>query len=552
MTIKWPRSRSLQLKFFVGILLVTALSLLLLVFNGLHVFKRDMLQQTEKNTRQYAMLLDLAISKGLIVGEYGPLQKLLDDAYTKHNFCYLAIQNTQVETLAAAGIARDQPLPPLDTDITESDDNSCFDSVLPLTKNGQPFGSLRFGVPVGERDNLTQQIIQQLLWTSLLWLCLFAVVLYFLLRWLTKPLRKLTEASNLIALGNLDVDLPNIRSVDEVGQLNNAFRSMVNMLRSRIEHQNIYAHQLFSERARLDALLSIMPVGVLFADGAHRIQYCNNQFRRLWKLDENEKVVGCIDTELLSRLHSQVVQAEVALHSVNKSIEMHVASQPFDIELKSGGTIRARSCPVPDETGKRHIGRVWLCEDVTDEHQHLQYFQFLSERDALTGLYNRRRFEDELTRLFAQAHRNSTRLTLLFFDLDDFKPVNDSFGHAAGDIVLKEVGKILAGQVRRSEIVCRLGGDEFAMLIPDAAQHEIETLAQRIIETISQATFYFDGQEVHLCCSAGIAFYPDHADTAATLMQHADRAMYQAKHAGKNTLYVYTPPPPGQGKLTLQ
>ena len=366
--ISWSRSRSLQLKFFIGTLLLTAVSLSLLVFNGLHVFKRDMLQQTEKNTRQYAMLLDLAISKGLVEGNYASLQKLLEDALSKHNFCYLAIQNTQGETLAAAGIALGQPLPPLDTDIAESDDNSCFDSVLPLTANSRPFGALRFGVAVGTRDNLTQQLIQQLFWISMLWLCLFAVALYFVLRWLTKPLRRLTEASNLIALGNLDVNLPNIRSLDEVGQLNSAFRSMVNMLRSRIERQNMYAQQLFVERARLDALLSIMPVGVLFADGAHRIQYCNSHFRRLWKLSEDEKIVGCIDTELLSRLHSQVVQAEIALNSVNKSIEMHVASQPFDIELKNGGTIRARSCPVPDETGKHHIGRVWLCEDVTNEH----------------------------------------------------------------------------------------------------------------------------------------------------------------------------------------
>lgn len=546
--ISWPRSRSLQLKFFIGTLLLTAVSLSALVFNGLQVFEREMLQRTEKNIRQYASLLDLAISESLQTGDYMPLQLLLQDAVARHNFCYLAFQDTHGEIQVAAGIARDQPLPPLDTDIAASNADSCFDSVLPLTRNAQPFGALRFGVPLGARDNLTRQFNEQLLWLSLLWLCLFAIALYFVLHWLNKPLRALTEASNLIAAGNLDVHLPSALSPDEVGQLNDAFRRMVSMLRERIEQQHAYASQLFSERAHLDALLSIMPVGVLFADGAHRIQYCNSQFRHMWKLGADEKIVGCIDTELLSRLHSQVVQAEVALVAVNKSIEMHVASQPFDIELKNGGIIRARSCPVPDESAKRHIGRVWLCEDVTNEHQHLRYFQFLSERDALTGLCNRHRFEDDLARLLAQAQRNGTRLTLLFFDLDDFKPVNDTYGHAAGDIVLKEVGKILTEQVRRNEIVCRLGGDEFAMLVPDAGQPDIETLAQRIIETISQSPFKFDGHEVRLCCSAGIAFYPEHADAAATLMQHADRAMYQAKAAGKNAWHVYTPSPPGHTK----
>lgn len=552
MKFKWPRSRSLQLKFFIGTLLLTAASLTLLVFNGMHVFKREMLQQSEKNMRQYASLLDLAISKNLVSEDYAPLQTLLEDAMAKHNFCYLAIQDTRGETLVAAGIEKTQALPSLDTDITDEDFNGCFDSVLPLTRNAQPFGALRFGVPIGTRDNLTRQFIEQLLWLSLLWISLFVIGLYFVLHWLNKPLRTLTDASNLIAAGNLDVNLPSAPSPDEVGQLSDAFRRMVGMLRERIEQQKTYASQLSLERARLDTLLSIMPVGVLFADGAHLIQFCNSEFRNLWKLGKDEKVVGCIDTELLSRLHSQVVHAEVAMVSVNKSIEMHVASQPFDIELKSGGTIRARSCPVPDETGKRHIGRVWLCEDVTNEHQHLQYFQFLSERDALTGLCNRHRFEDDLARLLAQSQRNSSRLTLLFFDLDDFKPVNDTHGHAAGDTVLKAVGKILTEQVRRNEIVCRLGGDEFAMLVPEAELQDIEMLAQRIIEIISQSPFKFDGHEVRLSCSAGIAFYPDHADTASTLMQHADRAMYQAKAAGKNAWRVYTPSPPGQSKLTPQ
>ena len=549
---KWSRSRSVQLKFFIGILSLTAISLALLLFNGLHVFKQEMLQQTEKNIRQYASLLDLAINKSVVTGDYLPLQKLLEEALAKHNFCYLAIQSAQGETLVAAGVPLTQPLPALDTDIEKTNSDSCFDSVLPLTRNAQPFGALRFGVPVGTRDNLTNQFVEQLLWLSLLWLCLFAIALYFVLHWLNKPLRKLTEASNLIATGNLDVNLPSISSHDEVGQLNDAFRQMVVMLRQRIEQQNSYASQLYLERANLDALLSIMPVGVLFADGAHRIKYCNNQFRNLWKLSKDEQIVDRIDTELMSRLHSQVVQTEVTLVAVNKSIETHIASQPFDIELKNGSIIRARSCPVPDETGKRHIGRVWLCEDVTNENQHLRHFQLLSERDALTGLCNRHRFEEDLARLLAQAQRNDSRLTLLFFDLDDFKPINDTFGHAAGDAVLKEVGRVLTEQVRRNEIVCRLGGDEFAMLVPDAAQIEIEMLAQRIIDCISQLPFEFEGKSVRICCSVGIAFYPDHADIAATLMQHADRAMYQAKGAGKNAWHVYQPTPPGQGKLTAE
>ena len=546
--IAWPQSRSLQLKYFVGILLLTAACLSLLLINGLHVFERDRLQQIEKASRQYALLLDLAISNSLSTGNHESMQMLLDSALSKHNFCYLAIQNTQGQTLAAAGMDRSESLPPLDSNISNSDNNGCLDSVLPLTRNGKPAGALRVGVTLGKRDNFTRQLVQQLLWISVLWLCLFSAALYFVLRWLAKPLSKLTEVCNLVASGNLNVNWPDTSSSDEVGQLNKSFRSMLSMLLSRIELQNTHASQLFMERARLDALLSIMPVGVLFADKSHRVQYCNNEFRRLWQLGEADEAVGKLDTDVLSMLHNQIAKAVDALNSIENVIKMRTASPPFDIELKNGATIRCRSCPVPDESGLHYIGRVWLCEDVTDHHEHLQYFQFLSERDSLTGLYNRHRFENELTRLFAQAQRNGTRLTLLFFDLDDFKPINDTFGHSAGDEVLRGVGKILDGQVRRNEIVCRLGGDEFAMLVPDADMRDIEILAQRIIDTIGQHSFKFGHKKIHLCCSVGIAYYPDHSDTSATLMQHADRAMYQAKHAGKNAWRVYAPTPRGKPK----
>ena len=160
----------------------------------------------------------------------------------------------------------------------------------------------------------------------------------------------------------------------------------------------------------------------------------------------------------------------------------------------------------------------------------------LADRDSLTGLYNRRRFEEDAECLFAQAQRNNRRLSLLYFDLDDFKRINDVFGHAAGDEILKGIAQILSLQSRRNEELYRLGGDEFAILVPDAEHHQIEALAQRVLATVEKMQFSFDGQEVHVCCSMGIAACSPRSiqDSSADLSQQADRAMYQAKHSGKN------------------
>jgi diguanylate cyclase (GGDEF)-like protein len=148
--------------------------------------------------------------------------------------------------------------------------------------------------------------------------------------------------------------------------------------------------------------------------------------------------------------------------------------------------------------------------------------------------------------LFAQVQRRGQRLTLLYFDLDDFKRINDAHGHAAGDKILKGVAQTLILNSRRNENLYRLGGDEFAILIADVEQHQIETLAQRVISSIDHLQFSFAEHQVHIHCSMGIAAYAPgmRPESAMELLQQADIAMYQAKHLGKNRWYFYNPAHP--------
>ena len=163
----------------------------------------------------------------------------------------------------------------------------------------------------------------------------------------------------------------------------------------------------------------------------------------------------------------------------------------------------------------------------------------LAERDPLTGLYNRHRFNEELARMTAEAERHDSRVALLFFDLDDFKYINDTFGHRAGDAMLIRVAGEMAGQVRRNEIFARLGGDEFAILVPDISDETLRVLADRITQSIANVRFQFEGRSMRLTTSLGIALLPDHAGNAEDLIARADTAMYQAKEAGKNAWRIY-------------
>ncbi len=210
----------------------------------------------------------------------------------------------------------------------------------------------------------------------------------------------------------------------------------------------------------------------------------------------------------------------------------------FEIQLADGRLITQQCYPVEDADG-RAVGHIWMFEDVTLERQTAEQLVNLAERDSLTGLFNRHRFNEELGRMIADAQRSGTRLALLYFDLDEFKYINDRFGHRAGDAMLIRVAGDIASQVRRNEIFSRLGGDEFAILVPDASDNILRVLAERIVRSIALIKFQFEEQTLRLTTSLGIAIYPEHAGTAEELIAHADAAMYQAKDAGKNAWRVY-------------
>ena len=157
----------------------------------------------------------------------------------------------------------------------------------------------------------------------------------------------------------------------------------------------------------------------------------------------------------------------------------------------------------------------------------------LANSDPLTGLLNRNLLYDRGGQAIAQSRRNHTKAAVLFLDLDGFKPINDSLGHAAGDMVLKGVADRLKGCVRESDTVARFGGDEFVVLLTGLKENvEAAEVAEKIIHSINQ-TLHIAGTECHVGASIGISIYPDDGDGVEELVKHADQAMYRVKENGK-------------------
>lgn len=166
---------------------------------------------------------------------------------------------------------------------------------------------------------------------------------------------------------------------------------------------------------------------------------------------------------------------------------------------------------------------------LLENQQRGHRLQTLALSDALTGLSNRVHFERALAAELGHAMRMDSPFTLLLLDLDGFKAINDGFGHAAGDEVLREVSQRIAQQMRQGDVLARLGGDEFGIVMRDGSDDEAKALARRIVKAVSHPITLSSGDVVGVGVSIGLAAYADSITSVRTLMGHADQALYQAK-----------------------
>ena len=188
---------------------------------------------------------------------------------------------------------------------------------------------------------------------------------------------------------------------------------------------------------------------------------------------------------------------------------------------------------VRDQRGEvqNYIG---VFSDISSLKLHEQELDKIAHFDALTGLPNRRLFQNQLQRAIQLAHRTECDVALLVIDLDRFKEVNDTLGHDAGDQLLQDAAKRLQLCVRESDSIARLGGDEFVVVMPGVkGQAAVTRVAQSIVDAM-QTTFWLQGQEACISASVGVAIFPDDAKDAISLFKHADQAMYEAKELGRN------------------
>jgi len=299
---------------------------------------------------------------------------------------------------------------------------------------------------------------------------------------------------------------------------------------------------LLFKTALLEAQSETTIDGILAVDESDHIVLVNKQFGLHFGVPD--ELLSSEDDLVVRKYVTDQVESPDAFIEKVKYLYSHRDEKSRDeFKLKSGKTFDRYSAPLVDSKG-RHRGRIWYFRDITDRKTAEERVQYLAYYDALTGLPNRTLLQDRLTKALASARRQKDKVALLFLDLDRFKDINDSFGHALGDLLLQEVAKRLERCVREQDTVARLNvarlnGDEFLIVLTGVKDiSDAAVAAKRFMDTMT-VEFAVQGHSLGMTCSLGISIFPEHGADSETLIKNADAAMYCAKNQGRNNFQFF-------------
>jgi len=392
-----------------------------------------------------------------------------------------------------------------------------------------------------------EHMINWVTWVALAIIVLALFVSFYIARGISRPLEKAIEVFGRIGRGDLDLQL-NLAARDEIGQLSKAFDTMIGNLkqvtasrdeldrevirRSRIEQE---LRETSARREELELIVNHSPTVVFLwrAEPGWPVEYVSENIRQFGFSSEDFYsgalfFISIVHPDDLSRVCTEMARHKDSEKGGDLNLEYRLVDAAGEVAW-----VETRAWSRCDDSGRiSHYQGVML--DVTARKEAENAVHQLAYYDILTGLPNRTLLLDRLDRALAQAERDERHVALFFLDLDKFKEINDSFGHAFGDLLLKAVGQRLNSVIRKNDTMARFGGDEFIILLPAVTQvGEIKLVAEKVVAAMSQP-FFLEGERVKISTSVGIAMSPLNGKDSGTLLKRADMAMYIAKDQGRN------------------
>jgi len=371
---------------------------------------------------------------------------------------------------------------------------------------------------------------------------LFGMVLQQILqKILSQPLLKMVTSAQVFAREDQSARFDESRN-DEFGYLAKFINQALDQVISHQDELEASQKALFEEKLQAEVTLHSIMDGVITTNSSNKIQYLNPVAERLMGLSLKQAKDRDL-TDSIKLIHEDdgfPVSSPTLACLKNRQVEVLVNHSAL---VRSDGKaipIEATAAPMRNDKGDV-IGSVMVFQDVSQERKLSRQLSYQASHDMLTGLFNRRMFEEQLSAALLNVGVEDRYHALCYVDLDQFKIVNDTCGHVAGDELLRQLGDLLKSSVREGDTLARLGGDEFGLLLENCALKKAVQVAEKVRQSVKEFRFAWQERSFEIGASIGVVgINADNMDIA-TIMAAADMACYAAKDMGRNRVHVYEP-----------
>lgn len=384
-------------------------------------------------------------------------------------------------------------------------------------------------------------ILQSILLTAFA-LALTALFAYLLSRSVSKPLIKIASAVKKFSEGNLQHFI-NVDTGGEIGDLQRHINEMAaSLIQARELERQQAANILYIEKSKALTTLESLGEGVITTDCKGIITYINPAATRLTGYSQNMSV-GTHLHQVFRTLNTSTFQTfEYPIQSCIEfgTIIRHDARLRLIRHDGSEIVIRDTATVIRDNQDNA-VGAVLIFDDFTSMHSMAERLAHQAAHDDLTGLFNRREFENRLEMALHDIRTEKAEHTLCYIDLDQFKVINDTCGHTAGDELLRQLAELIRSKIRHHDILARLGGDEFGIILKDCQADKARIIAAAILEALGNYVFTWEGRRQLIGASIGQVRLDRTMLTVTDALIAADSACYIAKEQGRNRIHVFTP-----------
>ena len=535
-----PWWRSIRTKLVVFSIAVEIIMLGLLLANSFRLLNQTLQEQTHVRLEALTPLLNASLSTPLFQRDIAAIREILGQLVDsrKADLGYIVVYDNRDNVFASAGSIHIDSMPRLDMNVDSSLDDLTYDTQAPLTVGGAEVGRVRFGLSLTELAASRDVILRQSMLIAGLEILLSFLLLAGIGYLLTRHIRALVEATRKVAAGDYAIRIPK-QGHDEINLLGENFNVMSQAVQERVDALSLSEWALHEEKERAEVTLHSIGDGVITTDVDGCVRYMNPVAERLTghtlASAEGmliERVYNVIDEQTGSSLANPLRLCLADQTSICSVLQAQLISADGQIH-----SVEETASPIRDREG-RTIGAVLVVHDVTASREASRQLEYQATHDALTGLLNRRQFEHYIERAIESVASDGRTHAMCYMDLDQFKVVNDTCGHSAGDRLLVELSRIIRGKTREKDILGRLGGDEFGLLLYDVNLDQANFYAAEIRNSIRDYRFLVDGYTFEVGVSIGIVSIHADSGSLADVFTAVDVACYVAKDKGRNEIYI--------------